>query len=307
MVQQSQVFGAGGANNSMPEIPVMDSYAKFNNTTASGPTICSAKYNVPGFVGDGDYVRLPQSAITNLEYYNAAQTLQWSVTLAQIVTGATPTWCHFQKNNGLIYIAGASAGGADLFFASVDAAGTVTSLGPAANFVITQAPDWHQQVQITKSSFGLFDLVNDIVSVYAISAANRISQGRWTISTGATIQDFTQEPATWPNASIAPTQSDEILFGTATTGAFEVGYGREGVPFRYVQNFNVATNSTPYITFPKMFATTSSSTKTLFWEDGYWDVQCSGAETFEQSRYWGKEDFESFAREFLNEATGAEL
>lgn len=88
-----------------------------------------------GFVGDGDYVVLPTTALGNLEYFNNAGVSQWTVAPTDILAAAD-TWVGFfyDETDDLIYCMVADNGTTNDTYGlgSVNAAGTVVAIGNAA-------------------------------------------------------------------------------------------------------------------------------------------------------------------------------
>ena len=85
-----------------------------------------------GFNGDGDYIELPISSGTDVEYFNAAGASQWTVSITDIDATADE-WVGFVFDDDRIYIVASNNGTApDTFYtASVNSAGTVTNIGNA--------------------------------------------------------------------------------------------------------------------------------------------------------------------------------
>lgn len=106
---------------------------------------------VEGFAGTGDYVDLPISGATNIEYF-IADVSQWTVSLANLNTafslgaGTIDTWVGFPFDNNLIYIVALDVNVApDKFYlATVDSAGTIAPVGTGAQPGVgfTQSTGW---------------------------------------------------------------------------------------------------------------------------------------------------------------------
>ncbi|NIB44728.1 hypothetical protein HBA55_34430 [Pseudomaricurvus alkylphenolicus] len=93
---------------------------------------------MPGWSANGDYVKLPDSASASIEYYNAAQTLQWSVAKTDL-NAAVDIWCGITFDGTDIFVVGADTGTApDTYYsAKINSAGVVTAIGndqPTSDF-----------------------------------------------------------------------------------------------------------------------------------------------------------------------------
>lgn len=87
-----------------------------------------------GFLGDGDYIRLPLTATGLIEYFNNADASQFTVTKAN-VNAAVDNWVGFMFDAaaGLLYGIAADTGTApDTYYTfSVNSAGTIVNIGNA--------------------------------------------------------------------------------------------------------------------------------------------------------------------------------
>lgn len=144
---ESTAFAIGGAGR-FPPVP----QSGYKNTP---PTGALAGTRVPGFVGDGDYINLP---VTNgvIEYYNAANVLQWSKTRTNIFSGMDD-WCGFIFDGTLIYLVGVDEGTTPNTYvtASIDVAGTIVNIGnaqPASDFTSTATAWGSGSLSISGSS-----------------------------------------------------------------------------------------------------------------------------------------------------------
>ena len=57
---------------------------------------------VTGFSGGGDYIELPISAVTDIEYFNSSDASQWTVAIAD-VDASIDDWVGFTFDNDVIY------------------------------------------------------------------------------------------------------------------------------------------------------------------------------------------------------------
>lgn len=124
-------FFGGGGSSSGSVVPVFRRKRAVLNR--------SGGYFPDGFVGNGDYIRLPTVAGGALQYYNASNTLVWSKAPAELFAGST-AWVTFALSVGsLLYCVTTdlSGGTGAVRLSTINAAGTIAQIG--AGFVPSPA------------------------------------------------------------------------------------------------------------------------------------------------------------------------
>lgn len=112
--------------------------------------------SVEGFAGDGDYIDLPITVGSNVEYFNAAGVSQWTVSRGN-VDAAIDHWAGFFFDDNLIYVVGVDTGTSPrtYYTASIDSSGTVVNIGndqPVSDFNVGGGNEWWNTSVFTGAS-----------------------------------------------------------------------------------------------------------------------------------------------------------
>jgi len=98
-----------------------------------------------GFAGDGDYVEIPIAETGNIEYFNSADSSQWTKSPTDLHANAD-SWVGFTFDGSLLYCMAVDIGTSPntFYLASINSGGTLVSIGNAQiTFAVTTGFHYH--------------------------------------------------------------------------------------------------------------------------------------------------------------------
>ena len=221
--------GGGDTSNSLKEI-FITSIQQVPNAAPPHPAPYPLQGNIAdGFLNDGDLFVFPVALTGEIEYRDNTGSLIWTVGADEVFVTAS-AWFGFMMDESrekLIVVA-LVANQNRIYLASIDIAGTVTSIGAGvvmpptgingSNFPLGSS--WHLQTTIEGSLYAQFDENGNVLVMVADSGGGIGSvEGTINVTTGAQIEAF-HNPASWKlNKKVFYKSKDKIYHPFPTGGA----------------------------------------------------------------------------------------
>lgn len=246
-----------------------------------------------GFAGDGDYVEISISAATFIQYFNAAGSSQWTVTLTNIDVNCDD-WVGVTFDGSLIYAIAVDEGTTPNTYhlVSVNSSGTITQLGngvqPTSDFSTTagtwfnsSAPTTLGHTTMMRAARGSGNLL-----VFMTDNAGQGSFAEIDITDGSFVSDPAKIRATaGPDAPTFLTQNG--VYWCADAAGFFLATAEDGF-------INTNVNTDPMYLIMGSPSLDDGNRRPIVWKDEiYMNFTTSNA-NFSHPRIFNRDDWETF-------------